>query len=274
MYGIPGEAIPHILKYDPINDITSFIEIGKKANEDFCCRGDGVLGRDGCIYALTENTLVLKIDTTNISHCFVGKSDFCFFGWGNPILGIDGCIYWPPKCASRILKYDPHSNLASLVGDEFGIDDAAKWCGGCSASDGVIYCMPYEDNQILAIDPLKEYTLYLKKSIEEHPENLGCIFQPSYDIPNETNFDRAVTKFGRNKVLELLEDCMPPAEEVCAVSNLYPFMIAASYKNSDLFMVYSLARQAPSFANCIKQMSHSGSSDTIRANKKRKCDKI
>ena len=30
-------------------------------------------------------------------------------GWRNGILGIDGCIYWPPNHGTHILKYDPNS---------------------------------------------------------------------------------------------------------------------------------------------------------------------
>ena len=63
---------------------------------------------------------------------------------------------------------------------------------------------------------------------------------------------------------------MPPTDKVCAISNLYPFMIAASYKSSDLFMIYNLVRQFSSFANCISQVSHTSSDSTIRTGKKTK----
>ena len=66
------------------------------------------------------------------------------------------------------------------------------------------------------------------------------IFHPSDDIPKKTNFDRAVTKFGHKRVLEMLEDCLPPVARLCAFSNLYPCMIAASYKNSDVGVIYHL----------------------------------
>ena len=170
-------------------------------------------------------------------------------GWVDAILGVDGCIYWPPAYACRILKYDPHTNQTSLVGDDFDIEQH-KWWGGCLASDGVIYCFPFRPNaeRNLAIDPWKEHTLSSQKNMEEHPECLGLLFHPSNDMPNETNFDRAVTKFGHNKVMER---CLPPADQVCVISNLYPFMIAASYEESDISVVFYLLRQAPSFVNCI-----------------------
>ena len=154
------------------------------------------------------------------------------------------------------------------------IHSTCKWCEGCLVSDdGVIYCcLPLGHNQILSIGRVYIVSSSLKKSIEEHPEKLGYNFQLSDDIHYETNFERAVT-FGPNKDLKILEDCtgMPPADEVCAISNLYLFMIAASYKSIDLFfMIYNLLWQASSFANCISQVSHTSSDSTICTGKKRK----
>ena len=271
VYGIPLFS-KRIMKYDPINDITSYV--GEEADEEFRCSGNGVLGRDGCIYAAVRHhgrVHVLKIDTTNNSHCIVGsrvKSDPNGFGWGDAILGIDGCIYWPPTDATHILKYDPHSNLSSLVGDDFGTHYEGKWSGGCAATDGVIYCLPDDANRILAIDPLKECVSSLKNNMEEHPEKLGCLFQPSDDIPDDTNFDRAVTKFGLKKVLEVLDECMPPADQVCTVSCLYPFMIAASHKRSNLSVIFHLLRQVPSLvsASTITVVT----SNSAQSGKKRK----
>ena len=212
------------------------------------------------------NGRVLKIDTTNNSHCFVGNilvlDHDDNYGWGEAILGIDGCIYWPPCGATHILKYDPHSNLTSLVGNNFGTD---QWRGGCLAPDGVSYCLPSDAKRILAIDALKEYVFSLKEKAKKYPEQLGCIFHPSDDIPHKTNFDRAVTKFGQKKVFEVLDQCMPPADEICAASNLYPFLIAASYKNSCVSIIYHLLRQIPSFVNCMKDESN-----VTQSGKKRK----
>ena len=51
--------------------------------------------------------------------------------------------------------------------------------------------------------------------MKQHPEQLGCIFNPNDDIPNETNFARAVTKFGKKKVLKALEArILPPEDQV------------------------------------------------------------
>ena len=60
--GIPYYS-KRIMKYDPINDITSLV--GEEADEEFCYSTDGVLGRNGCIYALDKDGRLLKIDMTN-----------------------------------------------------------------------------------------------------------------------------------------------------------------------------------------------------------------
>ena len=263
VYGIPDD-FNHIIKYDPINGSTSCF--GELADSNFYCGGNGVVGRDGCIYAAVRDGRMLKIDTTNNTFCTFGKKvDWqCFAvtgwrdgftGWGDGILGIDGCIYWPPYRAAQILKYDPQSNLTSLVGAFFGTRNEEKW-GGCLASDGVIYCLPFRTNRILAIDPLKEYTSSLKKNMEEQPEEFGRIFQPSDDIPDDTHFDRAVTKFGQRKVLELLDECMPLVHQSCILSNLYPFIIAASCKGSHVSVICHLIRQMPSFVHCTNRFSN------------------
>ena len=148
-----------------------------RADKQFWCEGNGALGRDGCIYAVTQcGGKVLKIDTTNNSHTFVRNTiDFDKRGWGNAILGIDGCIYWPPLDARRILKYDPHSNQTSLVGDDFG-RYGCGWSSGALGTGGIIYYIPRNANQVLAIDPLGEFEAATETNMQEHPEEFGSLF--------------------------------------------------------------------------------------------------
>ena len=130
---------------------------------------------------LTDLGQILQIDTVNNSHRFVKNSiqsgrDDNDYGWGDAILGIDGCIYWPPSDARRTLKYDPHSNQTSLVGDDFG-SKGFKWNTGALATDGVIYCISYDVNRVLAIDPIGEFLATTKVNMQKHPEDLGYLFQ-------------------------------------------------------------------------------------------------
>ena len=283
VYGIPHRS-KHILKYDPINDTTSFV--GEDADGYFVCPGNGALGRDGCIYAFTYGGRVgrvLRIDTTNDAHCIVGNNaeaaepGFRDEGsWGDAILGIDGCIYWPPIFASRTLKYDPHTNQTSLVGDNYG-RERIKWYGGSLASDGVIYCVPYNAERILSIDPWKEFTMTVKNNIEEHPQNFGFLFErpncfntitkfvqkigfkkvfkkhakPPLHRVCKINFDHAVVKFGQEKVIQVLDKNMKPVNDFCRRSNLCPFMIVASYKESSVSSIYHFLCQDLSWVNGI-----------------------
>ena len=85
-----------------------------------------------------------------------------------------------------------------------------------------------------------------------------------YGIPYTT--DRIVKNDPINDIASL-DDAMPPVDRLCALSNLYPFMIAASYENSDISVVYRLLRQVPSFlVNCI---NHAGRDSMDNKQRKR-----
>ena len=83
--------------------------------------------------------------------------------------------------------------------------------------------------------------------MEEHPEELGFLSRINVTdaASKRTNFNGAITKFGKQKVLEIVQERIPPANEACAVPSLYPFMIAASCKDSLLSVIYFLLRQVP-----------------------------
>ena len=268
VYGIPRYS-RRIIKYDPINDTTSLV--GKEADEHLHCSGNGAMGRDGyCIYAL-EKYRVLKIDTINNSHCFVGniiQSDYASEGWGDAVKGIDGCIYWPPFHAGRTLKYDPHTDLTSLVGDDFR-SHIYEWHSGALASDGVVYCIPANSNKVLAVDPLREFEVGTERNIQKHPEELGSLFQGiegqtietiNYGL-SLTEFDLAVIKFGQKKALHILEKSMKPVHDYCKKSNLRPFMLVASQKESALCAINHLLHRDLSFVNeCISSLELEGKS--------------
>ena len=71
VYGLPDHSF-RIIKYDPNNGVTSYV--GYNAHERVECYGGGALGRDECIYAVSRNDQILKIDTRNNSHSFSGDS--------------------------------------------------------------------------------------------------------------------------------------------------------------------------------------------------------
>ena len=149
IYGIPDDS-KQIIKIDPSNpDSTS--NVGKEADEDFEC-GDGVLGMDGNIYSSNRKGDILVIDVVKGSHSWILntlQSTHEYRGWCNPIAGMDGCIYWPPLNANRVMKLNTITQVPELIGDDLG-DKEHKWNGGAIGSNGIVYCIPYSAEQVLA----------------------------------------------------------------------------------------------------------------------------
>ena len=106
LYGIPYDNT-HIIKFDPTNSDTTHT-VGEEAEFIFEC-GNGVLAGDGYIYAANDSGQVLKVDTSTNNYTWIGGDMYSIYGvgWGDPIVGADKCIYWPPRKANRVLKFDP-----------------------------------------------------------------------------------------------------------------------------------------------------------------------
>jgi hypothetical protein len=170
VYGIPKDAT-RIIKFDPTNPDTTSTVGEVQVEEDWFSCGNGVLAGDGYIYAANYSGQVLQIDTTHGDYTWIGDPSYSQeysgrrVGWGDPIIGADKCIYWPPCRANRVLKFDPETQqLPSLVGSDLGRGgyntlwhgDMNLWHGGALATDGVIYCIPFNSSRVLAIDPFKE----------------------------------------------------------------------------------------------------------------------
>ncbi len=179
----------------------------------------------------------------NNSYSFVGgillPHSLC--RWGAAGLGNDGCIYWPPTGGIRALKYDPETQEASLVGDDFGGEDS-RWIGGAVASDGVIYCMPNVAHQVLAIDPFHEFSKTLEAYMQEYPEELGRLFVKNSH--GKTFYESGVTKFGINKVFQAIEECVP-LDTGRGDRDLEPFVVAAACENSTTSVIYFFLRRNP-----------------------------
>jgi len=249
LYGVPYYAT-RIIKYNPADDPDTTSTVGEEAEEEFCCARNGALAADGYIYAANGFGQVLKVDIVNNNYTWIGDPIFsgrgC--GWGDPIVGVDKCIYWPPLNANRVLKFDPETQqLPSLVGDDLG-EGCDKWqSGALAATDGVIYCIPYYSyTQILVIDPFKELSMTLQNNFRQHPQELGRLFVKDDEEYDETFYKSAVRKFGIEKVFELIEECVPldDVEWTDTHSNVLPlFMVAASCKNCAASVIYYFLRR-------------------------------
>jgi hypothetical protein len=247
VYGIPYWST-HIVKFDPSNpDTTS--TVGEEAESGFEC-GNGVLAGDGYIYGANRFGQVLQIGTTSNKYTLIGDIIYSgrgfVNGWGNPIVGVDKCIYWPPRnFVNCVLKFDPETQqLPSLVGDDLGVG-YDKWQGGALATDEAIYCIPSGATQILVIDPFEELAVTIQNNIQTYPDELGRLF--AKDGCNETFYDSAVRKFGIDKVFKfLVEDCLPSDKEWADSfsGNLPLFMVAASCENcAAVSVIYHLLRR-------------------------------
>ena len=67
------------------------------------------------------------------------------------MLAADGNIYGIPCNATQVLRFDPRTQQATLVGAE--LPGGAKWYGGVLAADGNIYGIPCNATQVLRFDP-------------------------------------------------------------------------------------------------------------------------
>ena len=195
IYGIPHLS-NHFIKIDPQNpDIAH--DIGER-NPSTISFGKGILANDGYIYSASFHGQVLKIIHTGTSsaeqeesssstsdkeesYTWIGErinSDR--LGWGDPVIGIDKCIYWPPTGASHVLKYDPCQPQPSqgpvLVGEDLG-EIEHKWYAAVMASNGDMYCIPNCAEQILVISPMRELVTTMKRRIQTFPETFGNIFE-------------------------------------------------------------------------------------------------
>jgi hypothetical protein len=246
VYGIPKFFI-RIVRLDPTKpDTTS--TVGEEYEEGFMC-GNGVLAAgDDYIYAANRYGQVLQIDTTSNNYTWIGDPIYSGgLGWGDAIVGVDKCIYWPPLGANRVLKFDPETQqLPSLVGDDLGTG-RYKWNGGALATDGAIYCIPHRATQVLVIDPFKEFSATLQINMPLYPDELGRLFlKDEEEQCEETFFESSLRKFGGDKVFALIEECLPLDAEWAGAhnhGNLPPFMVAASCENCAASVIYYLLRR-------------------------------
>ncbi len=152
IYGIPAGGASRTINFDPENaSVSNFNEI--PTMDEKLSWGKPVAVGD-CIFSLNDKGQVLKLDTESNQLETIGPVIYPDgWGWGDPILGQDGCIYWPPLSAGKVLKFNPNTpSPPTTVGDDFGSSNIYKWHSGVLIDDGFIYCIPYCGHQVLEID--------------------------------------------------------------------------------------------------------------------------
>ena len=119
------------------------------------------------------------------------------------------------------------------------------WQGGALATDGVIYCIPFESSRVLAINPFNECSATLQTNMTLYPQELGRLFlKQDGEQCDETFFESSLRTFGGDKVFVLIEECLPSDKEWADdfSGNLPLFMVAASCKNCAVSVIYHLLR--------------------------------
>merc|ERR1712154_38935 len=118
IYGIYGRRV---VKFSPTDHSVSYIgRVFKKAKWFYWT--EAVLAEDGTIYAANKYGQILLIDTAQNDWKIIGNkiyNEAYGSGWGNPVIGADKCIYFPPAHHDRVLKFNPSSKSLSLIGESY-----------------------------------------------------------------------------------------------------------------------------------------------------------
>ena len=164
-----------IINFNPIDHRVSCI--GRKFEHGNNLWTGAVLAEDGNIYAANRFEQILRIDTSEndweIIECEIYDGEYYDTVWGSPAIGADKCIYFPPACHDRVLKFNPSTQSISLVGESYGIG-SWKWRGSVLASDGYIYCIPHDANDILQIDSrhVNEQVIGMIENLQRNDKNI------------------------------------------------------------------------------------------------------
>ena len=171
IYGIPLAA-RRVVKFDPADK--SLKEIGPDLGDgrQWCC---GILAGNGRIYCLPHNsdTKILQIDTVNATVTIL-DTELPEIGdgmWSPGALAHDGCIYFMPYNARRILKFNPEDESAVSVGEHLG-DQEYKFSGTVRGNDGYLCGIPSVLNLIVRFNPIDQSMSSL--IVEEFDEAFEC----------------------------------------------------------------------------------------------------
>ena len=139
-----------VIKFSLTDYILSYT--GKSFEHDNHHWKGAVLTDDGNIYAENLYGRILRIEMAQNNWKIIGNLMYNDLGlsWGNPVIGADKCIYFPPLCHDRVLRYNPSTQNVSFIGESYRGN--WKWRSAVLASDGYIYCIPYFAKEILQID--------------------------------------------------------------------------------------------------------------------------
>ena len=143
IYGIPFYA-SRIAKFNPVDK--SITRIGPDFGDRYKWNR-GAMAENGVIYCAPKNfgRGILKIDTNTDDVTELDRNLLPERGddmWRSCATALDGCIYFMPANARRIMRLDPNNDDAmSCVGDDFR--GRHKCTGTAVGIDGCVYRMEY-----------------------------------------------------------------------------------------------------------------------------------
>ena len=127
----------------------------------------------GIIYYPLANSLrgILKVENTNTGtvteldrNLLPEQRDYGL--WESCAATLDGCIYFMPGKARRIMKLDPNSNDAiSSVGDDLG-GELYKYIGTVVGIDGCVYGIPDDTYRIVKYYPINDITSFVAEEAD------------------------------------------------------------------------------------------------------------
>jgi hypothetical protein len=161
VYGVPAGA-GRVLRIDPATNDVELIgdDYGSENPEKW---GQAAVSQDGkfifCAPHMSGRVLCIDVFAGTTSLVGVDHGDNSSGLWWGAVT-VNHHIYFMPKCASYVLRFDT-GDASSMVfgsnldGGEKGADER-KYLGACLAINGCIYAAPAWRKKILKIDPSKE----------------------------------------------------------------------------------------------------------------------
>lgn len=275
LYGY-SNRFDHVVQFEPFAQSLLSLSIPFQL-ESFQCLGDGVLIND-CIFQILIGSqemegkfCILKIDTRNMSLCKIDldivedRSEWLELiqsqPFHSPFVANDGCICL--QIGAHLFRYNINSQQFVFE----WIDAFGEWCSGVQGDDGIIYCVPYYGDKLLTIDPFSGFIQNLIDSSGLSQQDQNCILEKPI-------FDEAAKAFGFEKTRQAIQRCFPIADQVCPLTNLHSFMIAASTKRYSLDIIYFLLRRNPSSLFCHEDYACSDRTSPmmLQNDRKRKAD--
>ena len=173
VYGIPSAA-RRVAKFNPVDK--SITEIGPDFGDEYGKWSRGAITDSGIIYCPPGGSHrgILKIDTNTDNVTELDRNLLPergqYYMWASCAAALDGCIYFMPHNARRIMKLDPKSDAMTSVGDDFGVG-WYKYIGTVVGIDGCVYGIPKQIKRIVKYDPINDTTSFVG---EEADKNFVC----------------------------------------------------------------------------------------------------